>query len=122
LFEALGPSQTLYEDRIAFAVTRRRAPNRLAAAVLRPLLRIAFAHRHRVVRTAVGNTHQRVAPRWAAVVALAAATTPLAAAPAPTEPLARAVPSFLSAVTEQRILHALARPHPLPTRHANRHR
>jgi hypothetical protein len=54
LFESLGPSQALYEDRIEFALTRRRALNRLAAAVLRPLLRIAFAHRHRVVRTAIG--------------------------------------------------------------------
>jgi uncharacterized protein YbjT (DUF2867 family)/ligand-binding SRPBCC domain-containing protein len=47
LFESLGPSRTLYEDRIEFAVARRRALSRLVAAVLRPLLRIAFAHRHR---------------------------------------------------------------------------
>ena len=94
LFELLGPSQTLYEDRIVFAVTRRRALNRVAAAMLRPLLAIAFAHRHRVVRTAVGNARQRVVPRWAAALALVAATTlQLAAAPAQTPPPVRAVPS-----------------------------
>ena len=93
LFESLGPSQTLYEDRIEFAVARRLALNRLAAAVLRPLLRIAFAYRHRVVRTAVGSARPGLAPRWAAAVALAAATTlQLAAAPADTPPPVRAVP------------------------------
>jgi uncharacterized protein YbjT (DUF2867 family)/ligand-binding SRPBCC domain-containing protein len=66
LFESLGPSQTLYEDRIEFAVARRRALNRLAAAVLRPLLRIAFAHRHRVVRTAIGNARPSTAAAQAA--------------------------------------------------------
>ena len=66
LFESLGPSQTLYDDRIEFAVGRRRALNHLAAAVLRPLLRIAFAHRHRVVRTAVGSARPGLAPRWSA--------------------------------------------------------
>jgi apolipoprotein D and lipocalin family protein len=93
LFESLGPSQALYEDRIEFAVTRRRALNRLAAAVLRPLLRIAFAHRHRVVRTAVGNARPRVAPRWVAAAALVAATTlQPAAASAQTPPPVRTVP------------------------------
>ena len=42
LFESLSPSQTLYEDRIEFAVARRHALNRLAAIVLQPLLRVAF--------------------------------------------------------------------------------
>jgi apolipoprotein D and lipocalin family protein len=74
LFESLGPSQTLYEDRIEFAVTRRRALNRVAAAVLRPLLLIAFAHRHRVVATAIGHARPRVVARWAAAAVLAAAT------------------------------------------------
>jgi apolipoprotein D and lipocalin family protein len=51
-----------------------------------------FAHRHRVVRTAIGNARPRVAPRWAAAVALAAATTlQPAAAPAQTPPV-RVVP------------------------------
>jgi lipocalin/ligand-binding SRPBCC domain-containing protein len=93
LFESLGPSRTLYEDRIEFAVARRRALSRLAAIVLRPLLRIAFAHRHRVVRSAIGNVRQRLAPRWAAAVALAAATTLQPAAASTQTPLpVRAVP------------------------------
>jgi uncharacterized protein YbjT (DUF2867 family)/ligand-binding SRPBCC domain-containing protein len=58
LFEALGPLQTLYEDRVEFVVFRRSALNRFAAAVLRPLLRVAFARRHRLVRSAV-DTHRR---------------------------------------------------------------
>jgi lipocalin/uncharacterized protein YbjT (DUF2867 family)/ligand-binding SRPBCC domain-containing protein len=92
-FESLGSSQTLYEDRIEFAVARRHALNRLAAAVLRPLLRVAFAHRHRIVHTAIGNARPRVAPRWAAAVALVAATTlQPAAAQAQTLPPVRAVP------------------------------
>jgi apolipoprotein D and lipocalin family protein len=92
LFESLGPSRTLYEDRIEFAVARRRVLNRLAAAVLRPLLQIAFAHRHRVVRTAIGNARPRVARRWAAAIALVAATTrPPAAAQAQAPSPVRAV-------------------------------
>jgi lipocalin/uncharacterized protein YbjT (DUF2867 family)/ligand-binding SRPBCC domain-containing protein len=75
LFESLGPSRTLYEDRIEFAVARRRPLNRLAAAVFRPLMQIAFAHRHRVVRAAMGNACPRFAPRRAAALALVAATT-----------------------------------------------
>jgi hypothetical protein len=43
--------------------------------VLRPLLQLTFAHRHRVVRTAVGNVRQRGMPRLAAAVVLAIATT-----------------------------------------------
>jgi uncharacterized protein YbjT (DUF2867 family)/lipocalin len=92
-FESLGPSQALYEDRIEFAVARRRALNHLAAAVLRPLLRLAFAHRHRVVRTAFGGARPGFAPRWAAAVALLAATTlQPAAAAAQTPPPVRTVP------------------------------
>jgi ligand-binding SRPBCC domain-containing protein len=88
LFESLGPSQALYEDRIEFAVARRHALNHLAAAMFRPLLRIAFAHRHRVVRAAVGSARRRLAPRWAAAVALLAATTlQLAAAPVQSPPV-----------------------------------
>ena len=88
LFEPIGPSQTLYEDHIEFAVSRRGALNRVAAAVLRPMLTLAFAHRHRIVRAGVGRTHPRVARRGAAVVALAAAAmlqpaTARAQAPAP---------------------------------------
>jgi apolipoprotein D and lipocalin family protein len=75
LFEAIGPSQTLYEDRLEFAVARRSALNRLAAAVLRPLLTLAFAHRHRIVRAHVGRARRRVAQRWAAAAAIVVAVT-----------------------------------------------
>jgi apolipoprotein D and lipocalin family protein len=92
LFESLRSAQSLYEDRIEFAVARRAALNRLAAAMLRPLLRIAFAHRHRVVRTAICNARRRLVPRWAAAVALVAATLPPAGAHAQTPPPVRAVP------------------------------
>jgi lipocalin/ligand-binding SRPBCC domain-containing protein len=74
LFEPIGPSQALYQDRIDFAVTRHRVLNHLAAAVLRPLLTFAFAHRHRIVRAAVDG-RRRVRPRWAAAVVVAVAAT-----------------------------------------------
>jgi apolipoprotein D and lipocalin family protein len=74
LFEAIGPAQTRYEDRIEFAVVRRPMLNRVAAALLRPLLTIAFALRHRVVRAAMEGARPRVGPRSTAVAALAAAT------------------------------------------------
>lgn len=51
-FEPLGPSQTLYEDRIEFAAAHRGRLNRFAAALLRPLLTLAFARRHRIVQAA----------------------------------------------------------------------
>lgn len=93
VFEPIGPSQTLYEDRIEFAVSRHRTLNLLAVAMLRPLLRIGFAHRHRLVRSAIGNTGERVVPRWAASLMLLAATTlPLAAGSVQTTTLVRAVP------------------------------
>jgi lipocalin/uncharacterized protein YbjT (DUF2867 family)/ligand-binding SRPBCC domain-containing protein len=75
LFEPIGPSQTLHQDRIEFAVSRRGALNRFAAAVLWPVLTLAFAHRHRIVGASVGRAHPRVGRRWAAAVALAAAAT-----------------------------------------------
>src|SRR6185436_15304684 len=37
--------------------------------------RVAFAHRHRVVRAAIGLARPRAAARWAAAAALVAATT-----------------------------------------------
>jgi lipocalin/uncharacterized protein YbjT (DUF2867 family)/ligand-binding SRPBCC domain-containing protein len=93
LFESLGSSKTLYEDRIEFAVTRRGGLNRLTAAVLRPLLHIAFAHRHRVVRAALSNARPRAVPRWAAAVALAVATMlQPSVAQAQKPPQVRAVP------------------------------
>jgi lipocalin/uncharacterized protein YbjT (DUF2867 family)/ligand-binding SRPBCC domain-containing protein len=72
LFEPIGSWQTLYQDRIEFAVSRHVALNRVAAAVLRPLLTVAFASRHRTVRAAVSRSHPNIARRWAAIVAIAA--------------------------------------------------
>ncbi|HSL21039.1 MAG TPA: DUF2867 domain-containing protein, partial [Vicinamibacterales bacterium] len=46
LFEPMGPSQTLYEDRVEFAASGRGFSNRFAAALLRSVLTLAFAHRH----------------------------------------------------------------------------
>jgi lipocalin/uncharacterized protein YbjT (DUF2867 family)/ligand-binding SRPBCC domain-containing protein len=74
LFEPIGTSQMLYQDRIEFAVARRAALNRLAAAVLRPVLTLAFASRHRTVREAVSGAHPKMAHRCAAIMAIAAAT------------------------------------------------
>ena len=67
VFEPFGPAHTLYEDRIEFAVFRRGSFNRVAAAVLRPVLTVAFAHRHRIVRSRVGGAHRPAASRWAIV-------------------------------------------------------
>lgn len=76
LFEPIGPSQTLHQDHLEFAVSRHSALNRVAAALLRPVLALAFAHRHRVVRAGVGRARRPGASRWAtAAVALAAAAT-----------------------------------------------
>ena len=72
LFEPLTPTQTLYEDRIEFAISGQSAANRLAGAILWPLLAIAFAHRHRVVRAALA-ARQPAARRWAAAIMLVAA-------------------------------------------------
>ena len=83
LFEPIGPAETLYEDRVEFAVfsARRAMLNRVAAAVLRPLLALAFAQRHRIVRASVGRARDvRDRRRWAASLALAAVTTLLPAA------------------------------------------
>jgi apolipoprotein D and lipocalin family protein len=73
LFEPIGSSQTLYQDRIEFAVSRHVVLNRIGAAVLRPVLTVAFASRHRTVRAAVSRSHPNIARRWAALVAIAAA-------------------------------------------------
>ena len=79
LFEPIGRSQTLHQDELEFAVSRHGALNRVAAAVLRPVLTLAFAHRHRIVRASVGRPHSRVARRLTAAVAVAAAATLLPA-------------------------------------------
>ena len=75
LFEPMGPSQTLYEDRVEFAAGRGM-PNRITAALFRSVLTLAFAHRHRILRASVGRARRPVARRRAtAAVALAAAVT-----------------------------------------------
>ena len=94
MFESIAPAQTLYQDRIEFAVGGSRVLNRLAAAVLRPLMRVAFSQRHRVVRTAVARVRPRASSRWAAAVALVAATTlQMAVLQAQTPTPVRTVPS-----------------------------
>jgi apolipoprotein D and lipocalin family protein len=75
LFEPIGQSQTLYHDRIEWAVVGGRLLNGIAGLVLRPLLWLTFAHRHRVVRASVAGRRRSGPPRWVAAVALAAATT-----------------------------------------------
>jgi ligand-binding SRPBCC domain-containing protein len=92
LFEPIGPSQTLYQDRIEFAVFRHGALNRVAAALLQPVLTLAFAHRHRIVRASVSRTHSRVARRWAAVLLAVAATLQPATARAQTPAPVRTIP------------------------------
>ena len=92
VFEPVGPSETLYQDLIEFAVSRHGSLNRLAAVILQPLLTLAFAHRHRIVRAALHTRRPRILPRWAAGLALAAAATlQLASARAET-PLVHTVP------------------------------
>ena len=76
LFEPIGPSETLYEDRVEFAATGRGFPDRFAAVLLRPMLVLAFAHRHRIVRDSVGGARRPAARRLAAAaVVLAVAAT-----------------------------------------------
>jgi uncharacterized protein YbjT (DUF2867 family)/ligand-binding SRPBCC domain-containing protein len=83
LFEPMGSSQTLYEDRIEFAAGRGMR-SRLAAALIRAVLTVAFAYRHRVVRAGIGHLRRPAARGWvtaALVLAAAAAlqTTAVAA-------------------------------------------
>jgi ligand-binding SRPBCC domain-containing protein len=84
LFEPIGASHTLYQDRIEFAVSRSGALNRVAAAVLRPALTLAFRSRHRTVRAGICNAardlHTRQNARGDRVRA-AADAGPIAAKP-----------------------------------------
>ncbi|HET9361011.1 MAG TPA: lipocalin family protein [Vicinamibacterales bacterium] len=77
LFEPIGASHTLHRDQLEFAVSRHSALNRVAAVLLRPVLTLAFAYRHRVVRASVGRPRRPGTARGAtaAVAALAAAAT-----------------------------------------------
>ena len=63
LCQPIGASRTLYQDRIEFAVSRHAALNRVAAAELTPVLTLAFAHRHRVVRDRLGGVHRWSTPQ-----------------------------------------------------------
>jgi lipocalin/uncharacterized protein YbjT (DUF2867 family)/ligand-binding SRPBCC domain-containing protein len=95
LCEPIGASQTLYQDRIELAVCRHSALNRIAQLLLRPVLAVAFAYRHRVVRRSVGRARGRSTPRWAtaaAFVLAAAATLPAGAVLAQALPPVRTVP------------------------------
>jgi len=92
LFEPIGSSQTLYQDRIEFAVSRTVALNRIAAAVLRPVLTLAFVNRHRTVRAAVSSAHPKIARRWAAMIAVAAAAALQPASARAQMPAVRTVP------------------------------
>lgn len=93
VFEPVNASPTLSADRIEGAVSSRGVLSRITTTVLRSLLTSAFAHRHPIVRAARGRVRPRLAPRWAAAVALVAATTlQPAAARAQTPPAVRAVP------------------------------
>jgi uncharacterized protein len=69
-FEPAGDAQTLYEDRIEYAVPGGRLAQRLAHLVLGRLLTRAFSHRHRVVREALsgdGRALRLLEPRTGAV-------------------------------------------------------
>ena len=93
LFEPVGPLQTLYEDRVEFDAGRGMR-NRVATTVIRALLTMVFAHRHRVVRARVGRARGGAARRWAtaAVVLAAAAALQTTAAAAQTSAPPRTVP------------------------------
>jgi hypothetical protein len=56
--EPIGTGQSLYEDRVEYAVPGGRLAQRLAAPVLRPVLTRAFAQRHRIVRAAMSGASQ----------------------------------------------------------------
>jgi lipocalin/uncharacterized protein YbjT (DUF2867 family)/ligand-binding SRPBCC domain-containing protein len=73
LFEPIDSWHTLHQDRIEFAVGRGGVLTRIAAAVLRPVLTLAFASRHRRLRSSIRRGHRGAAHRWAATVALAGA-------------------------------------------------
>jgi uncharacterized protein YbjT (DUF2867 family)/ligand-binding SRPBCC domain-containing protein len=56
--EPISTGRSLYEDRVEYVVPGGRLVQRMAAAVLRPLLTRAFAQRHRIVRTAMSGLRQ----------------------------------------------------------------
>ena len=58
-FEPIATEQSLYEDRVEYAVPGGRLAQLLAAPVLRSLLTRTFARRHRIVRAAVAPSVSR---------------------------------------------------------------
>lgn len=56
--EPIGTGRSLYEDRVEYAVPGGPLVQRMAAAVLRPVLRRAFAQRHRIVRAAMSGLRE----------------------------------------------------------------
>jgi lipocalin/uncharacterized protein YbjT (DUF2867 family)/ligand-binding SRPBCC domain-containing protein len=86
LFEPMGPSQTLYEDRVEFAAAGRNMRTGFVTALIRSMLTVVFAYRHRIVRNSVGRARRPAARRWAtaAVVLAAAAVLQTTAATAQT--------------------------------------
>ena len=50
LVEPIDSSRSLYEDRVEYSVRGGRLVNVLAAPLVRPLLRLSFARRHKIVR------------------------------------------------------------------------
>jgi ligand-binding SRPBCC domain-containing protein len=65
--EPVGPSQTLYEDRVEYALPGGRIVNWAAGIVMRPLFRMSFARRHAVVRAAVETPSRRPHPGQPAI-------------------------------------------------------
>jgi ligand-binding SRPBCC domain-containing protein len=57
--EPIGADQTLYEDRVEYAIRGGRVLNRVAGPLLRRLLSAGFARRHQIVRDAFGQRTQR---------------------------------------------------------------
>src|SRR5262245_44532897 len=54
-FEAIGPDQSAYEDRVEYALPGGRLINGLCEPILRKLLTRMFEWRHRVVHQAMGR-------------------------------------------------------------------
>ena len=93
LFDPIGPSQTLYQDRVEFAAAGPGMRTRFAAALIRAALTAVFAHRHRVVRASLGRARRPAARRWAAAAVVLAAALVTSNAAAQTAELPRTVPS-----------------------------
>jgi apolipoprotein D and lipocalin family protein len=67
-FEPIGPSQTLYRDHIEFTVSRGRTLNWLLTLLMRPVLLLLFAQRHRIVRTRLARRGPSHKYSWIAIL------------------------------------------------------